>query len=284
MNSEADFSGFTPPPRPGDAARLTVGIIGGLGRMGSWLRTLLEPAVGRVLVADLGGEPVTPEFVRACQMIILAVPVHAVDQVMQMIGPHTDPQGVVVDITSLKQKPLASMLAHAQGEVVGAHPLFGPGAPSLAGQIVFLTEGRGRRWLAWLRRFLRQQGARAVVMAPERHDRLMAQVQTLRHLMLYAFGWSLMQLGFHPQDDGELSGPWFQELLGLLCRQSGQPAELYADLALHNPDGLNAARTLQKGLDGLVTALEGSDRGALVKTMEEVGEFIKKGGQPAICT
>ncbi|MCF8033044.1 MAG: prephenate dehydrogenase/arogenate dehydrogenase family protein [Desulfarculaceae bacterium] len=281
MNQEADFGGFTP-PRPGEAQGLTVGIIGGQGRMGAWLQALLEPAVGRVLVADAKGDPVTPEFVRACQMIILAVPVHAVDEVMRSIGPHTDPEGVVVDITSLKQQPLASMLAHARGEVVGAHPLFGPGAPSLAGQIVFLTEGRGRRWLAWLRRFLRQQGARAVVMAPERHDRLMAQVQTLRHLMLYAFGWSLMQLGFHPKDDGELSGPWFQELLGLLCRQSGQPAELYADLALHNPDGLNAARTLQKGLDGLVAALEGSDRGALVKTMEEVGEFIK-GGRPAIC-
>ncbi len=282
MNQEGDFSIKKPQPRPGDPAQLTVGIIGGMGRMGSWLRGLLEPAVGRVLTADAKGEPVTPDFVRSCQMIILAVPVHAVEQVMRQIGPHTDPAGVVVDITSLKQKPLASMLAHARGEVVGAHPLFGPGAPSLAGQVVFLSHGRGRRWLAWLRRFLRQQGARAVVMAPERHDRLMAQVQTLRHLLLYAFGWILMQMGYQPEADGDISGPWFRELLTLLARQSGQSAELYADLALHNPDGLDAARTLQQGLGGLVSALEGSDRGALVKTMEEVAEFIK-GGQAPIC-
>lgn len=275
MNSEDDFRGTVSPARPGSAAELTVGIIGAQGRMGSWLRGLLAPLVGRLLTADIKGEPATPEWVASCRMIILAVPVHAVEGVMEAIGPHTDPNGVVVDISSLKQVPLASMLAHARGEVVGAHPLFGPGAPSLEGQVVFLSQGRGRRWLAWFRRFLRQQGARPVVMAPERHDRLMAQVQTLRHLLLYAFGWSLMRMGYSPEDDGDISGPWFRELLTLLARQSAQPAELYADLALNNPGGLDAARTLLQGLGAMVSALEGKDRGALVHTMDEVGAFMK---------
>ncbi|MBU1276281.1 MAG: prephenate dehydrogenase [Proteobacteria bacterium] len=275
MNSEDDFRGIASPARPGSAAELTVGIIGAQGRMGSWMRRLLEPAVGRLLTADIKGEPVTPEWVAGCQVIILAVPVHAVEGVMEAIGPHTDPEGVVVDISSLKQMPLTSMLAHARGEVVGAHPLFGPGAPSLEGQVVFLSQGRGRRWLAWFRGFLRQQGARPVVMAPERHDRLMAQVQTLRHLLLYAFGWSLMRMGYSPEADGDISGPWFRELLTLLARQSAQPAELYADLALNNPGGLDAARTLLQGLGSMVSALEGKDRGALVHTMDEVGAFMK---------
>lgn len=282
MNSEDDFSGFASPARPGVAAELTVGIIGAQGRMGAWLRRLLEPVVGRLLTADAKGDPATPEWVAACQMIILAVPVDAVEGVMEAIGPHTDPEGVVVDISSLKQMPLASMLAHARGEVVGAHPLFGPGAPSLKDQVVFLSQGRGQRWLAWLKRFLRQQGARPVVMAPERHDRLMAQVQTLRHLLLYAFGWSLMQMGYCPETDGDISGPWFRELLTLLARQSLQPAGLYADLALQNPGGLDAARTLMQGLGSMVAALEGKDRGALVDTMEQVGAFIKN-SQPALC-
>lgn len=275
MNSEDDFGGFSRTAVSGPAAGLSVGIIGAQGRMGSWLRRLLEPAVGRLLTADVKGEPPTPAWVAACQVIILAVPVDAVEEVMAQIGPHTDPQGVVIDISSLKQGPLSAMLAHARGEVVGAHPLFGPGAPSLSDQIVFLSPGRGERWLHRLRRFLQAQGARPVVMAPERHDQLMAQVQTLRHLLLYAFGWSLMQMGYSPESDGAISGPWFRELLTLLARQSGQPAELYADLALHNPGGLEAARTLQQGLGSMVTALEGKDRGALVATMEQVGSFIK---------
>ncbi|MCB2192223.1 MAG: prephenate dehydrogenase [Deltaproteobacteria bacterium] len=282
MNSEDDFGGFSWPNQSGSAAELTVGIIGAQGRMGAWLRRLLEPAVGRLLTADIKGEPATPEWVASCQMIILAVPVQAVEGVMQAIGPHTDPEGVVVDISSLKQMPLASMLAHARGEVVGAHPLFGPGADSLKEQVVFLSQGRGRRWLTWLKRFLRNQGAKAVVMAPERHDHLMAQVQTLRHLLLYAFGWSLMKMGYSPEDDGDISGPWFRELLSMLVHQSGQPAELYADLALHNPDGLHAARTLLQGLGSMVSALEGKDRGALVETMEQVGAFIKN-SSPALC-
>jgi prephenate dehydrogenase len=282
MTSEDDFGGFSRAASAEAAAGLTVGIIGAQGRMGSWLRRLLEPVVGRLLTADVAGEPLTPEWVAACRVIILAVPVHAVEGVMRVIGPHTDPDGVVVDISSLKQTPLTAMLAHARGEVVGAHPLFGPGAPSLQDQTVFLSPGRGRRWLARLRRFLQEQGARPVIMDPERHDRLMAQVQTLRHLLLYAFGWSLMQLGYQPETDGEVSGPWFRELLTLLAHQSDQPAELYADLALHNPDGLNAARTLLQGMGTMVTALEGKDRGALVATMEQVGAFIKN-SQAQLC-
>lgn len=281
MNSEDDFGGFTWPAHSGSAAGLTVGIIGAQGRMGTWMRRLLEPEVGRLLTADVISEPATPQWVASCQIIILAVPVDAVEGVMESIGPHTDPEGVVVDISSLKQLPLAGMLAHARGEVVGAHPLFGPGADSLKDQVVFLSQGRGRRWLTWLKRFLRNQGARPVVMAPERHDQLMAQVQTLRHLLLYAFGWSLMKMGYSPEDDGDISGPWFRELLTLLARQSGQPAELYADLALNNPGGLDAARTLLQGLGSMVSALEGKDRGALVETMEQVGTFIKN-SRPAL--
>ncbi|MBU4276897.1 MAG: prephenate dehydrogenase/arogenate dehydrogenase family protein [Proteobacteria bacterium] len=282
MNSEDDFGGFSWPAHSGSAAGLTVGIIGAQGRMGAWLRHLLEPEVGRLLTADVRSEPATPQWVASCQMIILAVPVDAVEGVMEQIGPHTDPEGVVVDISSLKQMPLASMLAHARGEVVGAHPLFGPGADSLKDQVVFLSEGRGRRWLTWLKRFLRNQGARPVVMAPERHDQLMAQVQTMRHLLLYAFGWSLMKMGYSLEEDGDISGPWFRELLSLLARQSVQPAELYADLALNNPGGLDAARTLLQGLGCMVSALEGKDRGALVETMEQVGAFIKN-SRPALC-
>ncbi|MCF8046956.1 MAG: prephenate dehydrogenase/arogenate dehydrogenase family protein [Desulfarculaceae bacterium] len=282
MNSEDDFGGFIRPIDSGSAAGLSVGIIGAQGRMGAWLRRLLEPQVGRLLTADVRSQPATPQWVAACRVIILAVPVDAVEEVMESIGPHTDPEGVVVDISSLKQLPLASMLAHARGEVVGAHPLFGPGADSLKDQVVFLSQGRGRRWLTWLKRFLRNQGARPVVMAPERHDQLMAQVQTLRHLLLYAFGWSLMQMGYSPEEDGDISGPWFRELLSLLAHQSAQPAELYADLALNNPGGLDAAHTLLQGLGSMVSALEGKDRGALVDTMEQVGAFIKN-SPPALC-
>ncbi|MCF8064860.1 MAG: prephenate dehydrogenase/arogenate dehydrogenase family protein [Desulfarculaceae bacterium] len=282
MNSEDDFGGFIRPIDSGSAAGLSVGIIGAQGRMGAWLGRLLEPQVGRLLTADVRSQPATPQWVAACRVIILAVPVDAVEEVMESIGPHTDPEGVVVDISSLKQLPLASMLAHARGEVVGAHPLFGPGADSLKDQVVFLSQGRGRRWLTWLKRFLRNQGARPVVMAPERHDQLMAQVQTLRHLLLYAFGWSLMQMGYSPEEDGDISGPWFRELLSLLAHQSAQPAELYADLALNNPGGLDAAYTLLQGLGSMVSALEGKDRGALVDTMEQVGAFIKN-SPPALC-
>ncbi|RJX34855.1 MAG: prephenate dehydrogenase/arogenate dehydrogenase family protein [Desulfarculus sp.] len=255
--------------------RPSIGIIGGRGRMGRWLERRLRHSGHAVSIADLSEGPLGAGFVQACQVLILAVPVAAVEKVMAAIGPLTRPEHLVMDIASLKAGPLASMLAHAKGEVIGTHPLFGPATRSLAGQLVFVCPGRGSRWLGWLMNLLKEGRMQVVQMEAERHDRLMAQVQTLRHLLLVGLGRALMRLGFDPAQDLERSGPWFQGIMGMLAHQLRQPPELYADLALHNPAGPEAMRVLGQSLAEVTGCLASGDRGGLVRLMEEVGSFLR---------
>lgn len=63
-------------------------------------------------------------------------------------------------------------------------------------------------------------------MDPEVQDCLIAQVQTLRHMLLLGLGQALKQSGFDPARDLPLAGPWFQSLAGLLEYQAQQPGGL----------------------------------------------------------
>lgn len=256
-----------------DFKRPRVGIIGGRGRMGQWLARRLEQDGYQVEVADAADGPLPPGLVEECQVLVLAVPIPQVGPVMAEIGPRTRPDGLVVDIASLKEGPLKAMLAQAQGEVLGCHPLFGPSAPSLLGQVVFICPGRGGAWSQWFRGWLAAGGARLVEVEPQAHDRLMAQVQSLRHFLLYGLGAALKAAGFDPGHDLPLAGPWFQCLAGLLERQLHQPPELYADLALHNPHAPAVVAGLAQSLTQAAERLAAQDRPGLIELMERAADF-----------
>ncbi len=262
---------FDIPTRP------VVGIVGGLGRMGRWLEKRLADCGHRVLIADARGRAPDRQFLQASQVLVLAVPLVQIGPLMEDIGPHTRPDGLVLDIASLKEDPLRAMLARARGAVLGTHPLFGPFTEDPTGQTVFICPGRGRAWLGWVQRLVRAAGAEPVLMDPQKHDRLMARVQTLRHLALYGLGRALMRLDFDPERELELAGPWFQELYALLQHQVRQPARLYAELARQNPAGGQAARALAQGMRELAQALESGDQEALEALMGEVGDFVALG-------
>ncbi len=275
MRGEVETGEFAIPPRP------VVGIVGGLGRMGRWLQRRLQDCGHRVLIADSRGRAPDREFVQASQVLVLALPLDRIAPLMEDMGAHTRPDGLVVDIASLKEEPLRAMLARARGAVVGTHPLFGPFTPDPAGQNVFICPGRGRAWLEWVQNLVSAAGARPVIITPREHDRLMARVQTLRHLALYGLGRALGEMGFDPERDLELAGPWFQELFCMLRRQLRQPARLYAGLALANPEGARAARALARSLEEMARALEAGDRESLEAGMGRVENFLSPPGGSA---
>lgn len=250
-------------------------VVGGLGRMGDWLASRLAEAGCQVEVSDARGEPLRAETVAACQVVLLAVPISQVEEVMVQAGPHTDAQGLVMDVASLKAAPLDSMLRHTRGEVVGCHPLFGPWEDAARDQAVFLCPGRGERWKRWAAAFWRGLGARVVEMDPSAHDRLMAQVQTLRHLLMACLGRVLQEQGFDPQRDLPLAGPWFGRLWEVMANQARQPASLYAELASANPWGVQAAESLARAAQLLARSLLDGNHQDLASRLAVVEEMAK---------
>ena len=249
-----------------------VALIGGSGQMGKWFQRFFAGQGLEVLVADLN-TPQTPQEVAAlADVVIVSVPIPQVKQVVKDVAPHLRPDAALMDFTSVKQVPLAAMLDHFPGEVVGTHPLFGPGEESITGLTMVLCPGRGERWLNWLKALLENAGARVKVTTATEHDRLMSVVQGLSHFTLIALEMAIRQLKVSPQDLEDFATPTFATLHRLAQHLFSQDAKLYACIQLANPANRVALRALEDAVADILYFIQRQNADGLVRLIESVKE------------
>lgn len=179
-----------PPARPG------LGLIGA-GAFGTFCIAHLAPHFRLrltdprpdlpALAARHGVEAADLAAAAAEPVVVLAVPQPRLEAVARAIAPHLAPGSLVIDVCSIKQKPLATLLEHLPDhvDVVGTHPLFGPrsGAGGIAGLRVAVCAGRGRSTGRVARFLERKLGLAVLSTTAAEHDRQMAYVQGLTHLL-----------------------------------------------------------------------------------------------------
>ena len=247
-----------------------IALIGGNGQMGRWFKRFFESQGLEVLVADVGTPQTSQEVAALADVVIIAVPIPKVAEVAREVSPHLKPDAALVDLTSVKQRPMAAMLSAFPGEVVGTHPLFGPGEETIAGRTMVLCQGRGERWFHWLKDLLTQAGARVKITTAAEHDRLMAVVQGLAHFLLIAFGTVIRDLGVSPEDLEEFSTPTFATLHNLTRHLLSQDAKLYACIQLQNPANRIVLRALEGAVADILYFIQRQDADGLVRLIEEI--------------
>jgi prephenate dehydrogenase len=257
-----------------------VAIIGGLGLMGRWFQRFFEAQGLEVLVADVDTPQSPQEVARLADVVVLSVPIPKVAEVVKSIAPHLRPDALLMDLTSVKQRPMSAMMAHFPGEVVGTHPLFGPGAETMAGQTVVLCQGRGERWFNWLKDLLAGAGARLKVSSATEHDRLMAVVQGLSHFTLIALEMAIQELKVNPRDLEDFATPTFTTLHNLARRLFTQDATLYACIQLQNPANRAALRALEDSVADILYFIQRQNADGLVRLIEGVKGAFNAADKP----
>lgn len=179
-------------------------LILGFGAFGRLCARALAPHL-RVAVSDpdpaacaqaraLGLATVPPERAGGFDLLLLAVPVPALEACLRRIAPHLRLGQMVLDVCSVKEGPAALMQALLPPEVglIGTHPMFGPQSmgADLRGARIVLCPLRGE-WRP-IAAFLRRLGLRVILSTPEDHDRHAALTQGLTHLLARAMA------GFRP--------------------------------------------------------------------------------------
>jgi prephenate dehydrogenase len=144
---------------------------------------LAQPAPAGVTMADLAQ-------VCGCDMVVLAVPLSALDTVCRQIAPMLRPGAVVLDVCSTKMRAADIMRQTLPATValIGTHPMFGPQSirAGTAGLNMVICPLRGRahhRVAAFLRRVF---GLSIIMATPEEHDREAGYTQGLTHLIARA--------------------------------------------------------------------------------------------------
>ena len=240
----------------------TLGLIG-FGQFGRLAAKHLKDRFD-VLVADAA--PGAPEAARALgvafgsaeeaaarQIVVVAVPVRVMRAVFAQIAPHLRPGALVVDVGSVKMLPARWMqdILPPTVDLVATHPLFGPQSAKtgLEGLRLVVCPIRGER-AEQVARFGRDLGLTVTVTTAEEHDREMAYVQALTHLI----GRSLVNLNI---PDEQLKTPSYQHLLELCGLIGSDTFELFTAIQTQNPFASEIAEAFVAEARGLLDRVKG---------------------------
>ncbi len=212
-----------------------IGIIGGTGGIGRWFADFFKREGYTVHVSGRKTGMDVPAMAGKCDVVIVSVPIGVTCKVIKEVGPHMREKTLLMDLTSLKEEPVRTMLQYSVSEVIGMHPLFGPDVDSLAGLNVVLCPARTKRWIAWLTGALKENGAHVVQSTPEKHDRMMAIVQGLNHLNTLTMGMVLNATGTDLLELKDFATPLFKTKIDILKRIFGNNPRLYAEIITSNP-------------------------------------------------
>ena len=254
--------------------RVTIGIIGGTGGMGRWFKSFFSEAGHNVLISGRKTEITYEDVAKKCDVVILSVPLDAAISISKRIGPIMSKHQLLMDFCSLKESILENMLSSTSAQVTGAHPLFGPSTDSIKGQNIILCHGRGAEWLEWLEHEFTKKGAIVTHLDPVTHDKNMAVVQGLTHLLTISLGRTLQKLNISPSDAVLFSTPVFRLKIDLLARLFAQDLGLYASLISKNTHVKDVVDTFLSAMDETKKCLlSGQDEDA-ISFMENIRDFL----------
>ena len=228
---------------------------------------------------QLGVEVATnAEAVKSADAILLSVPIDNFEAVVEQICPYIRPEQVIIDITSIKMLPVEIMHKHIKtGLVLGTHPVFGPGARSIANHNFVLTPtSDGERTLAQkVREYLEARGAKVTLMTPLEHDEMMAVILGLSHFIAIVSADTLLSLDKLDQMKA-VGGITYKVLLTLVESVISEDAELYASLQMNLPNMAEIEELFQKMGKTWGDLVKNRDRDKFVDRMNALRSRLKE--------
>jgi prephenate dehydrogenase len=248
---------------------ISIGIIGGTGGMGRIFADLFRREGYICLVSGRKRGPDITTMAEQCQVIIVSVPIGITAEVIEQVGPLMKKDALLMDLTSLKTEPIKAMLQSSPAEVIGLHPLFGPGVASIAGYTICICPARGERWIAWVRGIFTKHGAILIETTPERHDELMSLVQALNHLNSITMGMVLSAWGVDLAELRKFATPMFNTKLAIIKEVFTNNPRLYAEIITLSPHIGRIIELYGRALSELETLTKERDAEAFTALMEK---------------
>ncbi|MBI2380667.1 MAG: bifunctional chorismate mutase/prephenate dehydrogenase [Gammaproteobacteria bacterium] len=252
----------------------TIVILGGAGRMGRRFGAWLAGLGHTVHALDQDNAREAPALLARAHCALLALPIDQTEALIGQYAPLLPDTALLADLTSLKRRPLAAMLAAHPGPVLGLHPMFGPSLAEAAGQRIVVCAGRDAHASAWLLEDLQALGAQLVHAEAEEHDRMMAVVQAVRHFVTLALGSFLAEEGIDIARSLDFASPVYRLEIDMVSRLFAQDAGLYADILLADPERQALIGRLAEHYTGLAALVGQGDRTGLCRRLAATGGYF----------
>lgn len=219
---------------------VNVGIIG-FGRFGRALAELCGEAGLQVRAVDPQAEvPIewrsasVEALVASAEVLVLAAPIPALDSVLRTIAPLVRADQLVLDVSSVKVRPVALMAERlpSHAKWVGTHPLFGPASLARSDRplrAVVCPNPAQPEATAQAEAFFTRLGCEVLLQTPEVHDRAMAQT----HALTFFIARALVDLGVGA--NLVFTPPSFQAIAKTIELVRVDAGHLFTSISVSNP-------------------------------------------------
>lgn len=217
-----------------------VGHVVGIGRGLPNLETALKLGVVDSITQKLA------DGVAGADVVFLATPVQSLGSVAEQAMAHLKPGAIITDGGSVKQAVIDAVEPHLRADVhfVPGHPI--AGTENSGAEAAFATLYRDRRCiltptertadeaLERIRRMWQIVGSQVVVMAVDKHDRVLAAISHLPHMVAYALVNAVGAYDRYDENVLEYSAGGFRDF----TRIASSDPTMWRDIALTNREAL----------------------------------------------
>ncbi|MHB9052539.1 MAG: prephenate dehydrogenase/arogenate dehydrogenase family protein [Thermoleophilia bacterium] len=250
--------------------RLEVARVTGYSRTERTLKRALELGA----ITDEAGS--IEEAAAAADIIFVATPVRSILATARRALAASRPGSIVSDMGSTKSSLMAALTAAEEKRFIGGHPVCGSETAGVGNAredlfdnaTWFLTSGQGVDPSNYerLHGFIARIGAIPTAIDPDAHDRIMALVSHLPHVLANS---AMNQVGGVNLDGREAllsAGPSFRDL----TRIAGSNPRVWTDIFLENSRWLVEALKEHRGsIDRITAAVEAGDEAVLSAMINE---------------
>jgi len=270
---------------------LRVAVIGA-GKMGRWFTRFFKDEGYSVVVSsrtrskaealrdEFGAEAADSnvEAVQGADWVLLCVSLDGLEPVLKEIGSHIRAGQVVMDIGSIKEIPVQLLHKYVKnGVTLGTHPVFGPGAKGVGGQNFVLTpvNEEERRFAAEFKGWLEERGAEVAILAPRRHDELMALVLGFPHFVGLVAGDALVNRSDFVEAK-RVGGASYKLLLTLAGAVAAEEPVFYSNLHMSLPEMEQIEELFLSKVEEWLKLVKTKDCGGFGRKMEEVKKRLQE--------
>jgi len=230
---------------------MRIAIVGGAGKMGRWFANFLLKDGKEVVIIDSNREKLLEakkqlaveitsgvEAAKNADAILISVPIDNFEEVVEQIHPYTHSGQIIIDITSVKALPVEVMHKYIRtGSVLGAHPMFGPGARDISNKNFILTPTSEKETTLAQKvgQYLETRGARVTLMTPHEHDEMMTIILGLPSFIAMVSADTLLSFD-KLRLARAVSGSTYKVLLMLAESVVSEDPGLYASLQMSLPN------------------------------------------------
>lgn len=211
-------------------------------------------------------------------VVFLSVPMDSIKDISEAVAPSMKEGSLICDLSSRKKDPMRVIAGSAPRwvDILGIHPLFGPGVESARGHVVALVPLKGRcseGWISWMRGILESEGAMVVETSPGEHDQIMAFVQVLPHMSLIAMAEAMRECGIDPETAFRMRTPIYEIFFLLMGRVLSLNPDLYASIQM-NPEADEARDEFIKACQKIRSLAESENEAGIAFLIERAASYF----------